>query len=226
MIDIFDFFSFLKNPGLVRQSEIPSLYSFFNLVWKSFLVLIGFSVLSEFVISAPLKYFNLLPHPKVIEFSLLNVLILSLLSPIIEELVFRLPLRISRFNIAISLSLILFFSIFKLNIYVATFSSIVLFGVIYLRIKEGSDIKARITTYFTSNFFLIFYIQALLFGFIHLGNYDLNLSLSILFPIVVIRQIFTGCFFGYIRVKYTFGIYICIVTHIVVNSIFFLTIIK
>jgi len=220
MIDLRDFISFLKNPDFGKQFEIKSISSFFKLVWKSFLILFAISIITGLGISTPLKYFNLLPPQEEINFSLFNILKISLLLPIIEELIFRLPLRISKVNIATSSSLILFLIFNKLNIYVALSSSIVLFGFLFLRIKKESNILKRIDIFFTKYFSGFFYFQALVFGFLHLTNYRLDFKYFYLFPLFVINQIFTGCFFGYIRVRYTFGIYVCIVTHIVVNSIY------
>ena len=220
MIDLRDFISFLKNPDFGKQFEIKSISSFFKLVWKSFLILFAISIITGLGISTPLKYFNLLPPQEEINFSLFNILKISLLLPIIEELIFRLPLRISKVNIATSSSLILFLIFNKLNIYVALSSSIVLFGFLFLRIKKESNILKRIDIFFTKYFSGFFYFQALVFGFLHLTNYRLDFKYFYLFPLFVINQIFTGCFFGYIRVRYTFGIYVCIVTNIVVNSIY------
>jgi hypothetical protein len=55
------------------------------------------------------------------------------------------------------------------------------------------------------------------FGFMHLINNNLNFSLSVLFLIVVLPQIFTGCLLGYIRVRYRLGLYICIAVYSEIN---------
>jgi hypothetical protein len=157
MIDFSDFISFLKNPGFGKQFEIKSISSFFKLVWISFLILLAIDIITGLGISAPLRYFNLLPSQKGINYSLFNILKISLLLPIIEELIFRLPLRISKVNIAIPLSIILFlflYKLFKLNIYVALSLSIILFVFLILRIKKESDILDRGDIFFNKYFYV------------------------------------------------------------------------
>ena len=220
MIDFRDFILFLKNPGLGRQFEINSIFSFLKLVWKSFFILLTIAFITGLGLSIPLKYFNLWPPPEDINFSLFNIFKIALFLPIVEELIFRLPLRISKVNLAATLSIILFLILYKFNIYLSLSLSIVLFGFLHLRIKNDSSGLKRIDRFFIKYFFYLFYSQAFVFGFFHLTNYKLDFKYFYLFPLFVANQIFMGCFFGYLRVRYKYGIYVCIVTHIVVNSIY------
>jgi hypothetical protein len=224
MIVFRDFILFLKRPDFGKQFEIKSFSSFVKIVWKSFLILFAVSIITGLVISTPLRYFSLLPSQRDTPFSLINIIKISLLLPIIEELIFRLPLRISKINIAISLSIILFVILNKIDIYVAIIFSIVLFVFLFLLIKEESNILERTDNFFTKYFYIFFYFQAFIFGFFHLTNYVLDFKYFYLFPLFVINQIFIGVFLGYIRVRYTYGIFVCIVTHMVVNSIYCLII--
>jgi hypothetical protein len=220
MIIIRDFILFLEKPDFGKQFEIKSFSSFIKIAWESFLILIAIDFVIGLVISTPLRYFSLLPSQKGINFSSLNILRFSLLVPIFEELIFRLPLRISKVNLTTPLSLILFFLLYKVNIYVALSLSIILFVILFFGIKKESDFYYRADYFMTKYFYGVFYFQALLFGFLHLTNYNLNYKYFYLFPFFVISYIFTGCFFGYIRIRYNYGIYVCIVTHIVLNSIY------
>ncbi|GAA0870942.1 hypothetical protein GCM10009117_00870 [Gangjinia marincola] len=65
-----------------------------------------------------------------------------------------------------------------------------------------------------------FYASVLLFGFVHLSNYQLNTSVLYFAPILVSAQLFTGITFGYIRVK--FGLLYSIALHASYNGILFL----
>ena len=174
----------------------------------------------------PLRYMELFPEQKEINFNLNAYIKFSLLLPIIEESIFRLPLRISRNNLAISFSLILFIILNKLNIYLAISLSMSLLITSYIVISIKPEILNKVNSLSKRYFLLFFYIQAIIFGFLHLTNYKLDIQYFYLFPFFIIGYIVTGCFLGYIRVRYSHGIYLCITAHILMNSLYCLTLIK
>ena len=226
MIDFNDLISFLKNPNLEERYEIKSITSFFKLLWRSFLITLGISIAISLFISTPLRYLNLLPPLKDINFSFLSFLKISFFVPLVEELIFRLPLRISRVNLITSLGLILFLIFQNLNIYVSLSFLIVSFGFIILIIINRSDILPIGGNFFTKYYLFIFYSQAILFGLLHLPNYNLDLKYFYLFPLFIIIYILIGCLWGYIRVRFKYGIYACIITHMIVNSLYYLILAK
>lgn len=218
-----DFILFLKNPSSGIQFDIKSISSFLKLVWISFLILLGIDIITGLLIITPLRYFNLLPSRQEINLNAFNILKVTLLLPILEELIFRLPLRISKINLTISFSLIIFLVFNKWcfsNIYLALSFSVVLFLLLYIGIIEGSSFFNRLTTFFTEHFGRLFYFQAFVFGFLHLTNYTVDFRYFYLFPFFTINYIITGCLFGYLRVRFTYGIYLCIASHIVANCIY------
>jgi hypothetical protein len=220
MIDFKDFIAFLINPNLEKEIEIKSITSFLKLVWLSFLYIFVIGIIFTLLISIPLKHFNLLPPQKQINLDSSNILKISLLVPIIEELVFRLPLRVSKISIAFFLSATLFMFLFKLNFYIALAISISIFLSLILSIKKDSQILIKTDIFFAKYFYGLFYFQALVFGLLHLTNYNLDYKYFYLFPCFILIYIFTGCLLGYVRVRYTSGIYVCIATHIVLNSLY------
>jgi hypothetical protein len=132
-------------------------------------------------------------------------------------------LRISKINLATSFSLIIFLVLNKWcfsNVYLALSFSVVLFLLLYIGIIGESSFLNRLTTFFTNHFWMFFYFQALVFGFLHLTNYIVDFRYFYLFPFIVISYISKGCLFGYLRVRFTYGIYLSIVSHMVVNSIY------
>jgi hypothetical protein len=221
-----DFISFLKNSNFGNQLEIGSIFSFLKLVFVSFIILFLIDIIVGLGISTPLRYFNLFPSQKDYNFTTFNIIKISLLLPIIEELIFRLPLRISKVNFAIPLCIILFLILYKLNIYIAISLSLVLFVVMLIGIKKESDILNFAGIFYKKYFWFLFYFQALIFGFLHLTNYNLEYNYFYLFPFFIISYIITGSFFGYLRIRYKYGIYLCIVSHIVVNSIYSLVLFR
>ena len=223
MIDFSDFIIFLKNPSLEKQFDIKSLSLFLRLVWKSFLILLAGDLILGLVFCGPLIYFNLFPSVKGINFSLLNILKISLFYPIVEELIFRLPLRSSKFNLVISFSILISLLVIKRlvsNFYLAISLSLILYFSLSLFFQKDSLRFIKLINFFTLKFRLVFYFQALLFGFLHLTNYNIEIKYFYIFPLFIMNYIFSGCFWGYLRVRYANGIYLCIVSHILINSIY------
>lgn len=225
MFDFKHFIIFLKNPNLENQFDINSLSSFLKLVWKSFLILLVGDIILGLIFCGPLIYLKVFPSLKEINFSLINSLKIILFFPIIEELIFRLPLRSSRFNLILSFSILISLIVFKWlisNVYLAISLLLVLSLSLYLLIREDSIYLINLINFLTAKFRVVFYIQASVFGLLHLTNYNLEFKYFYLFPLFIMNYIFTGCFWGYLRVKYVNGIYLCIASHIFINSIYFL----
>lgn len=63
----------------------------------------------------------------------------------------------------------------------------------------------------------IFYAFALIFGYVHIYNYNVTLNVLLLSPILVSPQIILGCFLGYLRVR--LGLIYSILLHGLYNGI-------
>lgn len=222
MIDLKDLLLFLKRPYSEPRIDVVSIYSFFKLVGESIFIIFLIEISTSVAILIPLKHFNLLPATQNLTFNTFNALKISIILPVLEELIFRLPLKLSKSNIAIFLSLLLFVILNKLNFYLALSSSFLLFTFLLFIIKSEYLYYSRLYTKYNNNFLAFFYLQAFIFGTLHLTNYQLYIKYIYLFPLIVINYILIGCFLGYIRVRYAYGIFACIVTHIVINSLYYL----
>ena len=100
--------------------------------------------------------------------------------PLLEEIIFRLYLR------------------YKTNYLLRFF--ILLF---YVAGKENKEhIEKRIKKIWYKQYIYIFYFSAVLFGFVHVFNFNFDYKMLLLFPILTAPQIFTGIFVGYLRVRY------------------------
>jgi hypothetical protein len=226
VVDIVDFISFLRRPSFGIKYELKSYYSYFKFVWNSFLVLTLFSILSGLLISAPLKYLKLFPGQLELDFSWVMIFKITLLLPVVEELIFRLPLKFSKINFSVSAALIFFLIFYRLNLIAAFSLSLFLPASLFLWNRAGSYFPFTSDMSSARIFLLLFYSQAVVFGLLHLGNYKLDYNYWYLFPFFVINQIFMGCFFGYVRVKYRYGILLCIICHIVINSLYCLVLFR
>jgi hypothetical protein len=228
-IDLRDLITFLKNPKPGEHYEISSIAIFLKLVWKTFLALLIIDIIAGVLIVIPLRYFDLFPSLREIKFTSVNILKVTLILPVVEELIFRLPLRISKINFVTSFSLIIFLFLNKgcfSNIFLRLSISLVLFLILYIGIRKEFNFLKFLSGFFTNHFWSIFYFQSLVFGFLHLTNYMLDFRYFFLFPFIAISYISKGCLFGYLRVRFTYGLYLCITSHILINSIYFLVLLR
>jgi hypothetical protein len=229
MIVLNDFITFLKNPNIEKQFDFKSLSLFLTLVWKSFFILLASDLILGLLFCGPLIYFNLFPSLKNINHGLFNILKISLYYPVIEELIFRLPLRSSKSNFAISFSLLISFLFIKRlisNVYLVLSFALILYFLFSSFILADSSFLIKLTSFFSLKFRVIFHLQALLFGFLHLTNYNLEIKYFYLFPLFIINYIFSGYYLGYLRVRYKNGIYLCIASHVFINSIYCLLLLR
>lgn len=155
------------------------------------------------------------------EFRSQNKLLICLIGPFLEELIFRLPLNLKKWSIALSLS-ILAFSLSGKGIYSSDFSSIetllrlafaiACFWGLMLVLPDSILLKLK-------NKYFAWYFNgvALLFGLIHIDNYKMPMSLLPLMPIFVVPQIIMGFLLGGTRMKYGFAW--GLVLHCLINSI-------
>ncbi|AUC83948.1 CPBP family intramembrane metalloprotease [Polaribacter sp. ALD11] len=87
-----------------------------------------------------------------------------------------------------------------------------LLGAIAVPAIEEALFRGPITAFKKPKYFKIaFYAFALLFGFIHITNFDITTNTLLLSPLLVLPQILLGGYFGYIRVR--FGLQWSILLH-------------
>jgi hypothetical protein len=142
-------------------------------------------------------------------------------APIVEEIIFRLPLKIKKLNLFISLAVaFLFFYYLSAISSMATLKFFLIF-IPYL-ICLGFLIFFVVKTSFLENFkekYYIFYFYGLsvIFGLLHLTNFieDVPNKLILFSPIFTFFQIISGVFLSYTRIKY--GLIWSIALHMIIN---------
>ncbi|MTG97665.1 MULTISPECIES: type II CAAX prenyl endopeptidase Rce1 family protein [Myroides] len=203
-----DFFLFAKKPNLQGVVLSPQ-YKLFNT-----LKLWGLCLFSIVALQQILDLVLDIPEPDLIELVLNElgvvpfILFAVVIGPFIEELSFRLPMRFKPSYLFIGFiltSAYFLFSVDKLNETVANGLSIVtlcLFVVLtYLIGKKKEVLKKLYTTYFS----YIFYLLTLIFGFIHITNFEeITSRILILSPLIVFPQFALGIMMGYVRIRYGF----------------------
>ncbi|QTE22943.1 CPBP family intramembrane glutamic endopeptidase [Polaribacter cellanae] len=79
---------------------------------------------------------------------------------------------------------------------------VLLIGTVVVPVIEELIFRAPITAFKKpKSFKYAFYFFAILFGFVHITNFEKNLSIFLLSPILVLPQILIGFYLGYIRVR-------------------------
>jgi hypothetical protein len=219
MFDRKDFLSFLRHPDISKEIHVSSLASVFKLAGISYLYLFagGFAITLVFLV--PLEILNLYPSQKPVDISGFNLFKVAVLIPIIEELIFRLPLKFSKANITVSFSLLIFLVTRNVDLIFAFSVTFLFITFMALNMRREPDFKYGTKKMFGKYFHLVFYFQALLFGFLHLPNFQLDYGYFYLFPFFILFYVYMGFLCGYVRVRYSYGIYASILIHILMNSL-------
>lgn len=97
-------------------------------------------------------------------------------------------------------------------------SMIFFMAVILAPLLEEAIFRAPLTAFKKGKQFKIaFYVFALLFGYVHLSNFNITTNILIFSPILVLPQILLGGYLGFIRVR--FGLIWSILLHAAYNGI-------
>jgi len=217
-----DLYLFLKRPSIGQVIEVGSSKLFFKLILLTVLYFYIFSIIGLLVVTTPLKLLHLVPEMKNLDYSTINILKIAILAPVYEELLFRLPLKVTFVNLLLFFTTLLYVLLHKHvdNIYLLLGSLLLFFIISYYTFRNRVKFVSNIKMFSKKYFAIIFYAQVFIFGFMHLFNFNLNYSYFYLFPFFVIPQLIMGIFHGYIRVKYKYGIFYGILIHIIINAIF------
>lgn len=205
-------FNFLQSPSYTRKKS----YSFQDLAFIGVLlsVVVLVSVANNYLNSHVIRLLHI--DVKVRDISNLlkspfwTCFVICLLMPLIEEIIFRLPLVISPVNVALSAGGISLFllsfvtnslSILEKGILISL--SIIAVGFIAFQgvKKYEFQLKAFTSKYITA----IFYISCISFGLIHITNFHFSFEIALLAPILCLSKIILGICCGYLRLSYGFS---------------------
>ena len=201
-----NFFQYVRNPVAIESPENFTFKIYFKTLGLWFFLIFDTSFLVIF-----LKLINLLPdrvNPRVD--SLIIFLMLVVIIPLFEEILFRLNLRITRLNIALFFTVLLivimkllYFGDGEFLIYLGV---IPLFPMIYYLIRISNFPVEKAGQLVKSNFKYLFHFLAIFFGMLHLFNYEtVYWWMILLFPFLTAPYIAMGYILGYTRMKYGFS---------------------
>ena len=143
--------------------------------------------------------------------------------PLIEEVIFRLLLKVNKINVSISLSLWLLLLIKNGKITEVNFNNyeiyfklfiVILFGLILYKLA----LSDKIVRYLATKEKVLFYFSVLSFGLVHITNIkEFHWQLSLFYPFFVLPQIFMGYFIAKLRIEQ--GFIWGLLFHVVINAI-------
>jgi Type II CAAX prenyl endopeptidase Rce1-like len=198
------------------------------------LILIYTGILASFIIMYGLNYFivHVLQYESILEMfsksnnivSKRNMFFVALVGPLIEESIFRLPLRINKLYIAISIVFLSYFLIhgkietfdFTNSISYAKVIGVVVIGSLTYFLLSPSSID-KLNKYRK----YIIWCSIIAFGLIHLSNIykvgQMYWQLSLFYPFFVLPYMIMGYFMTNLRLKY--GFLWGFLLHAIINSI-------
>jgi len=149
------------------------------------------------------------------------------LAPLVEEALFRLPLRYTPVNLTLPAFLWIFF-IFGIlgsaklipEILILPFLLLAVIGCLSLQIWLKQKVSPKqIHTFYEKWIGFFFYSSTIIFGLIHISNFQLiNQQALLLAPLLVLPQLLVGFLLGFVRLQY--GFWWCVLVHAFHNGYF------
>jgi len=142
------------------------------------------------------------------DFGRYSFIVVVLVAPIFEEIIFRLPLKLGKVGISITAGLIcyrllagrLFASEFYDLYSYLKIAIALIFSLITFKFLPASWLVAM-----KANYKYFFYSVAVIFALVHLSNFSsFNYSVLLFYPFFTLPQFLMGLLIGYVRVEYGF----------------------
>lgn len=222
-------YGFFKNPDCAfRQNDS------FSQSLKEFFSILGFTIFFLFVnyvavslvdlvikFTTNFSFLEVINGAQKVASNQKTVLFFLVFAPVVEELVFRLPLKVSRKNLlisAVSAYILFYLSHKSLASILSANEALKFFGFVLVSFGAIFSLKEhRLRSFLNSYFSIYFYTLIIIFGLLHVTNFlDLIPKNLIAFaPLFAFHQVIVGFFLGYIRLKR--GLIWCILLHFSLN---------
>lgn len=215
-----EFINYVKHPNPFQKNE-PSAV-FYNQLFPLVIICLGFAFAAT-LFTTTLEHLHIIK--KLPEFDLFDLKERKLLlfgsvvivAPVVEELIFRLQLKSYSLAVIFYAGLGVFFlnklfTGFTLGISVFAVLSIAV--VVFLWLWESKTKRTRfVNVYFKYHF----YFTAIIFGLVHISNYNNPFKFGFSVLLLVLPQTFVGFILGYVRMR--FGVSKSIIMHAAYNFI-------
>jgi hypothetical protein len=218
-----EFVSFLKKPQyeVIERKCTNVLFTAIKIYLLALLIIGLISSLSTIILRAfiDLPIDETLTVPVTFKDHLWNYFILiAFISPLLEEVIFRLSLVFNPVNISLSISTLTSLIVHKISNGII---SIIAFILIYLLINQLAFIyKSNFQSFWSKNFKYIFYSLSILFGLVHISNYNFFETYQyFIIPILIFPQLAIGFILSFTRIHYKKGFLICFIIHVLMNMV-------
>lgn len=215
-----ELFVFLRSPK--ERIEKPEDYSYTRIFKNYFLFCFLISLLFGLLIFlinqfTATNFQDLIKNERGSKNRFLELFYLIILYPIIEELGFRLALKIRKDFLSISLGIQLTYVCLIINDF--TFSIFeILSLIIFFTILWFFIINNKLVEFLKSHYRFYFYFNISFFAALHFFNYSYGNYLDYLFiPIIILPPLFIGGYISFIRIKS--GFFLGLVLHILYNLV-------
>jgi len=126
------------------------------------------------------------------------------IASLVEELTFRIGLKVARFNMAIYLGFNLMV-ILQISGFIEQTLLIRLILISFTSLGFFLFLKDKHLSFFKNNFTIFLYFNIIYFSLIHLGNYSFShFSQYVFAPILILPHFFLGIYLSYSRLKFGF----------------------
>jgi Type II CAAX prenyl endopeptidase Rce1-like len=218
-----EFIQFLKKPQyhFIERKETPVICTAIKIYFLSLLFIglvnsLNITVLKT-IFTLPIDASLAVPEPFK-NHLWIYFLFVVIYSPIMEEVIFRLPLIFDPVNISLSISTLLALIVHKVSD--GIFPIITFLLLFFLIMRLVIIYEFNLFSFWGKNFRYIFYLLCLTFGLVHISNYKfIEISQYFIAPFLVLPQLLLGFLLSYTRLYYKKGFLICIFIHSLMNLI-------
>nr|WP_155210600.1 CPBP family intramembrane metalloprotease [Fulvivirga aurantia] len=134
--------------------------------------------------------------------------------PLVEEIAFRLSLVFNAIYFSLSTSVLSYYFFTKV-IFATKISAVdesfvtrvgisLAIGSLLFVLLKTTKLQHHISRFWSCNFRYIYYASSLIFAWMHISKYEVNLLHILLLPIFTFPQLMSGIIYGYTRVAFGF----------------------
>ena len=223
-----DLFSFIKRPHCDPISEKSVKNKTYDTIGL-FIIKICFSIAIASLLQFVYEPKNLTAESMLERFSpIMLLLVAGFILPVYEEITFRLSLKFKPTFFALTTGAFTYYILTKaiyrtrLSLVDETFgirvvAAFILSVIVYAIVKR-EKIKSYFELFWKNNFRFIYYFSCFSFAWLHLFNFELNLTNILLLPIITLPQLFSATIAGYTRIE--FGFRYPLFVHMATNILF------
>lgn len=221
-----DIIAFLRRPHPERRKDKSVRLKIYDTI--------GLNILKFVALVPVVLFFAVVYDPENVQsismaerFSPVMLLLMGgLVLPFFEEIGFRLSLVFRPIYLAMTFSVLTYYfltkAVFHTNISLVDDSFplrlglSIMMGLIAFPVLHHKTVSERLQAFWVANFRTVFYLACVVFAWMHITKYEVNLVNVMLLPILTLPQLLSAIIYGYTRVA--FGFRYPVFLHMAMNS--------